>query len=418
MGHVIGLRCRECGREQAKEAVAACGECWGALLPVYDLAGVRRTLTREAIASRPRDLWRYRELLPVDGEELLGRGTGFTPLLPAPRLARRLGIRDLWIKYDAACHPTLSFKDRLVAVSLTKARELGMDTVGCASTGNLGNALAAGAAAAGLRAVILVPEDLEPAKLAGTAVYGATLVGVRGNYDRVNRLCAQIAGEHGWGIVNVNLRAYYGEGSKTVGFEIAEQLGWTLPGHVVSPLAGGSLITKVERGFRQLLDVGLVAQEPVSFHGAQPAGCAPIAGAWKEGREQLRPVKPDTLVRSLAIGDPADGLAALATIRGSGGRAEDPTDAEVVQGIRLLAETEGLFTETAGGTVVAAAGRLAEAGAFGRPQSRAVDHWPRAQDDGGSRPLAILDRDRRQAVRVRGVLDPPAFSERSVFPRR
>jgi threonine synthase len=321
-------------------------------------------LTRDAIASRPRDLWRYRELLPVDGEDLLGRGTGFTPLLPAPRLGRRLGIRDLRIKHDAACHPTLSFKDRLVAVSLTKAREFGIETVGCASTGNLANALAAGAAAAGLRAVILVPEDLEAAKLAATAAYGATLVGVRGNYDRVNRLCAQIAGERRWGIVNVNLRAYYGEGSKTVGFEIAEQLGWSFPGHVVSPLAGGSLITKVERAFRQLVEVGLVANEPVAFHGAQPAGCAPIVGAWREGRAQLRPVKPDTLVRSLAIGDPADGLAAVATIRESGGRGEDPTDGEVVEGIRLLAETEGLFAETAGGTVVAAARRLAEHGAF------------------------------------------------------
>src|SRR5438034_10012821 len=262
MSRVVGLRCKECGKEQAKDPVAACAGCWGGLEPVYDLDEVRRTFTPETIAARPRDLWRYRELLPLDDEPTVGRGTGFTPLLPAPRLGRRLGIRDLWVKYDAACHPTLSFKDRLVAVALSKAREFGMDTVGCASTGNLANAVAAGAAAAGLRAVVLVPQDLEAAKLAGTAVYGATLIGVRGNYDRVNRLCAEIADRHRWGIVNVNLRAYYGEGSKTVGFEVAEQRGWRLPGHVVAPMAGGALLTRTERAFAQLVELGLVADEP------------------------------------------------------------------------------------------------------------------------------------------------------------
>jgi threonine synthase len=361
---VLGLRCRECGREKEKVAAAACDECWGALLPVYDMDAVRRSFTREAIAGRPRDLWRYHELLPLDGEPAVGRGTGFTPLLHAPRLGQRLGIRDLWIKYDAACHPTLSFKDRLVAVALSKAREFGMDTVGCASTGNLANAVAAGATAAGLRAVILVPEDLETAKLTGTAVYGATLVGVRGNYDRVNRLCSEIADRHGWGFVNVNLRAYYGEGSKTVGFEVAEQLGWRLPGHVVSPMAGGSLITKVDRAFEQLSGLGLVDATPYALHGAQPEGCSPIAGAVKRGLDRMKPVKPQTIVRSLAIGDPADGPAAIGAIRRTAGRAEDPTDAEALEGIRILAETEGLFAETAGGTVVAAARRLSAAGAF------------------------------------------------------
>jgi threonine synthase len=364
MSLVVGLKCKECGRERGKDPVAACEECWGAVLPVYDMEAVRRTFTREAIAARPRDLWRYRELLPIDGEATVGHGTGFTPLLPAPRLGRRLGIRDLWVKYDAACHPTLSFKDRLVAVALSKAREFGMTTVGCASTGNLANAVAAGAAAGGFRAVILVPEDLEAAKLTGTAVYGATLVGVRGNYDRVNRLCAQIADRYGWGVVNVNLRAYYGEGSKTVGFEIAEQLDWTLPGHVVAPMAGGSLLTKVERAFLELVELRLVADEPFALHGAQPEGCAPIAGAFKTGLPEPRPVKPSTIVRSLAIGDPPDGPAALSAIRRTGGRAEDPSDAETLDGIRLLAETEGLFAETAGGTVVAATRRLAEGGAF------------------------------------------------------
>jgi threonine synthase len=364
MSRVVALRCKECGQQQAKEPVAACAACWGGLEPLYDMDEVRRTFTPETIATRPRNLWRYRELLPLDGEPTVGHGSGFTPLLPAPKLGQRLGIADLWVKYDAACHPTLSFKDRLVAVALSKAREFGMDTVGCASTGNLANAVAAGAAASGLRAVILVPEDLEAAKLLGSAVYGATLVGVRGNYDRVNRLCAEISDRHGWGIVNVNLRAYYAEGSKTVGFEIAEQRGWTLPGHVVVPMAGGSMLTKIDRAFCQLVELGLVEDRKVRLHGAQAAGCAPISGAWKAGLAQPKPVKPDTIVRSLAIGDPADGATALAAIRRTGGRAEDSDDTEVLEGIRLLAETEGLFAETAGGVVVASARRLAQAGAF------------------------------------------------------
>jgi threonine synthase len=364
MGQVNGLKCKECGRLWPKGPVAACEECWGPVEIDYDFDAVRRTFTREEIARRPRDLWRYHELLPLDGPPTVGHGTGFTPLLHAPRLGAALGIDDLWIKYDAACHPTLSFKDRLVAVALSKAKEFGMDTVGCASTGNLANAVAAGAAAAGLRAVVLVPTDLEAAKLTGTAVFGATLVGVRGNYDRVNRLCTQIADRFGWGLVNVNLRAFYGEGSKTVGFELAEQMGWTLPRHVVSPMAGASLITKVERAFRQLVTLGLVEDAPFSLHGVQAAGCAPVVRAWKQGLDHLRPVQPSTIVRSLAIGDPADGPSALATIRRTGGRAEEATDPEVLDGIRLLAQTEGLFVETAGGTVVAAAKSLAAAGAF------------------------------------------------------
>lgn len=367
MGRIDGLRCRECGRAGPARPAAACEECWGPLEPVYDLERVRETFTRDAIASRPADLWRYEELLPVDRPPAIGHGTGFTPLVPAPRLGARLGISDLWIKYDAACHPTLSFKDRLVAVALGKAREFGMDTVSCASTGNLANAVAAAAARAGLRAVVLVPTDLESAKLLATAVYGATLVGVRGNYDRVNRLCAQIADRFGWGVVNVNLRAYYGEGAKTVGFEIAEQLGWRLPRHVVSPVAGANLINKVDRAFRQLVELGLVGDAAWAVHAAQPAGCAAVSRAWKEGLDRPRLVKPDTIVRSLAIGDPADGPTALSTLRRTGGRAEEATDAEVLEAIRLLAETEGLFVETAGGTVVAAARRLAAAGAFSGP---------------------------------------------------
>jgi threonine synthase len=364
MGHITGLKCKECGRSWPKEPIAACAECWGPLEAVYDLEAAARTFTRETIGTRARDLWRYAELLPLDGEPTVGRGTGFTPLLPAPRLGASLGIRDLWVKYDAACHPTLSFKDRLVAVALSKAKEFGLDTVGCASTGNLANAVAAGAASAGLHAVVLVPVDLEAAKLTATAVYGATLVGVRGDYDRVNRLCTEIADRFGWGLVNVNLRAYYSEGSKTVGFELAEQGGWHLPRHVVCPMAGASLITKVDKAFGQLTELGLVERRPYSLHGAQASGCAPVVRAWKENLDRLPLVKPSTIVRSLAIGDPADGMAAVATIRRTEGRAEEATDPEVLDAMRLLARTEGLFAETAGGTVVAAAGRLARAGAF------------------------------------------------------
>jgi threonine synthase len=364
MGHITGLKCKECGRTWPKEPTAACADCWGPLEASYDLEAAARTFTRETIATRPRDLWRYAELLPLEGEPTVGRGTGFTPLLPAPRLGAAIGVRDLWIKYDAACHPTLSFKDRLVAVALSKAKEFGLDTVGCASTGNLANAVAAGAASAGLRAVVLVPVDLEAAKLTATAVYGATLIGVRGNYDRVNRLCTEIADRFGWGLVNVNLRAYYSEGSKTVGFELAEQGGWELPRHVVCPMAGASLINKVDRAFQQLTELGLVEGRPYSLHGAQATGCAPVVRAWKENLDRLPLVKPSTIVRSLAIGDPADGLAAVATIRRTGGRAEDASDPEVLECMRLLARTEGLFAETAGGTVVAAARKLARAGAF------------------------------------------------------
>jgi threonine synthase len=369
VGTVVALKCRSCGVEREKAPVSACAECFNLLEPSYDWDAVRATFTRASIAARPRDLWRYRELLPIDGEPAVGRGTGFTPLLPAPKLGARIGIQDLWIKYDAACHPTLSFKDRVVAVAISKAVEFGMEVVGCASTGNLANATAAAAAAAGRRAVILVPEDLERAKITGTAVYGATVVGVRGNYDRVNRLCSEIADAYGWGFTNVNLRPFYGEGSKTVGYEIAEQSGWKLPGHVVAPMAGASLITKVEKAFRELIKLGLVEERPFAIHGAQPSGCSPVVQAWKAGATEVRPVKPDTIVRSLAIGDPADGPYALQTIRRTGGRAEEAQDAEVLECIRLLGESEGLFSETAGGTVIAAARRLAADGAFADGQS-------------------------------------------------
>ena len=360
------LRCKLCGTEVPAAAVHVCEECFGPLEAVYDADVVRARLTRELIESRPKDLWRYRELLPAAGEPRVGAGTGFTPLLPAPRLGKALGIGDLWIKNDAVNHPTLSFKDRVVAVAVNRALELGLDAIGCASTGNLANAVAAQAARAGLPAWIFIPEDLEPEKVVATAVYGPRLVRVRGVYDDVNRLCAEVADRFGWGIVNVNLRPWYGEGSKTVGFEIVEQLGWRTPANVVVPMAGGSLITKIHRAFHELELFGLSsrAQEARLF-GAQAAGCAPIVGALHRGEEQVSPVRPATLARSLAIGNPADGPFALRVMRESGGWGEAVDDRELVAGIRLLAECEGIFTETAGGVTVAAAARLARSGRLG-----------------------------------------------------
>jgi threonine synthase len=362
MSYVKGLRCRECGTEVPVAPRAICEECFGPLEVVYDEEAQRRRLDRDALASLPRTMWRFRDLLPVEGDACLGAEVGGTPLVRAERLAARLGVEDLSIKNDAVNFPTLSFKDRVVAVALTKAREFGMKTVGCASTGNLANAVAAQGVRHGFETCILVPEDLEPAKIVGTTVFGARLVGVRGDYDQVNRLCSQIADRFGWGIVNVNLRPFYGEGSKTVGYEIAEALGWSLPAHLVCCMAGGSLITKIGRAFEDLVRLGWVAPRPVRLHGAQATGCNPIAAAVKDGTGEIRPVKARTIARSLAIGNPADGYYAARAIRQSGGTADDVTDEEIVAGMRLLAETEGIFTETAGGVTVAVARKLIEQG--------------------------------------------------------
>jgi threonine synthase len=359
------LRCRLCGTEVPAGPVHVCGECFGPLEVVYDEEAISRVVTRELIESRPPTMWRYRELLPLSGEPRVGLSVGFTPLVPAPRLGKALGIRDLWIKNDAVNYPTLSFKDRVVAVAINRAFEFGLTAVGCASTGNLANAVAALAAEAGLPAWIFIPEDLEREKIVATAVYGARLVRIRGVYDDVNRLCAEVADRFGWGIVNVNLRPYYGEGSKTVGFEIVEQLGWRPPAQVVAPMAGGSLVTKLRKAFLELDKYGLApgAAETRVF-GAQAAGCAPIVEALHRGDAFVRPVRPNTIARSLAIGNPADGPFALQALRESGGWAEAVTDEEVVEGIRLLAEHEGIFTETAGGVTVAAARKLAAQGRF------------------------------------------------------
>jgi threonine synthase len=352
------LRCRECGKSYGIQPLSICDECFSPLELVFDLEYARTRFTREAISQGPLNMWRYRTLLPVPDTYVPQTPAGLTPLVEAPRLAARIGARNLYVKNDAVCMPTLSFKDRVVAVALANAQAFGFDTVGCSSTGNLANAVAAQAARLGLKTFILVPADLEPAKILNTQVYGATLVRVDGNYDHVNRLSSQIADRYNWGFVNVNLRPYYAEGSKTVGYEIAEQLGWRLPDNIVVPMAGGSLITKIRKAFNELIALGLVADKPVKFFGAQATGCSPISTAVKNNTDVIEPQRPSTIARSLAIGNPADGPYASRAIRDSGGWAEDVSDVEIVSGIQELAETEGIFTETAGGVTTAVTARL------------------------------------------------------------
>ena len=352
------LRCRECGKSYGIQPLSICDECFSPLEVVFDLEYARTRFTRDAISQGPLTMWRYRALLPVADSYEPQTPSGFTPLVKAPRLAARIGASNLHLKNDAVCMPTLSFKDRVVAVALANAQAFGFDTVGCSSTGNLANAVAAHAARLGLKTFILVPADLEPAKILNTQVYGATLVRVEGNYDHVNRLCSQIADRYNWGFVNVNLRPFYAEGSKTVGFEIAEQLGWRLPDNIVCPMAGGSLITKIRKAFSELVALGLVEDKPVRFFGAQATGCSPISTAVKNGTDEIVPQRPNTIARSLAIGNPADGPYASRAIRASGGWAEDVSDVEIVSGIQELAETEGIFTETAGGVTTAVTARL------------------------------------------------------------
>ena len=352
------LQCRECKRTYGLQPLSICDECFSPLEVAFDLDYARTRFTREAISQGPLDMWRYRALLPVPDTYVPQTPAGLTPLLAAPRLAAHIGARNLYIKNDAVCMPTLSFKDRVVAVALANAQQFGFDTVGCSSTGNLANAVAAQAARLGLKTFILVPADLESAKILNTQVYGATLVRVEGNYDHVNRLSSQIADRYNWGFVNVNLRPYYAEGSKTVGFEIAEQLGWRLPDNIVVPMAGGSLITKIRKAFGELIALGLVEDRPVRFFGAQATGCSPISTAVKNGTDQIEPQRPNTIARSLAIGNPADGMYAARAIRNSGGWAEDVSDIEIVSAIQELAETEGIFTETAGGVTTAVTARL------------------------------------------------------------
>ena len=368
---VSGLKCRLCGKVYPKQALNFCTEDFGPLEVTYDYEAVARTFSRKAIESRPRNMWRYRELLPVDGPPTVGLHVGCTPLIRADRLAKVLGVSELYIKNDAVNHPSLSFKDRVVAVALSKAVELGFKTVGCASTGNLAGSVAANAAAAGLEAYVLIPDNLEQGKVLGATIYGARVIAIEGNYDHVNRLCSQIAFKFGWGFVNVNLRPFYAEGSKSMGYEIAEDLGWRIPQNVVAPMAGGSLIGKIHKAFKELEQLGLV-DGPVKtrMFGAQATGCNPISNTVKTDALKVKPVRnPNTIAKSLAIGDPADGYFASQLIRETGGWSEDVDDDAIVDAMKLLAETEGIWAETAGGVTLAVAQKLIEQGRIDRDES-------------------------------------------------
>ncbi|MGB0562173.1 MAG: threonine synthase [Spirulinaceae cyanobacterium] len=353
---------KEGGYEYDLKAINICENTFAPLEVAYDYDKIKDTVSRATIAAGPHSIWRYRPFLPVATDNVIDVGTGMTPLVKSTRLARRLGIKNLYIKNDAVNMPTLSFKDRVVSVALTRARELGFSTVSCASTGNLANSTAAIAAHAGLDCCVFIPADLEAGKVLGTLIYNPTVMAVEGNYDQVNRLCSEVANTYGWGFVNINLRPYYSEGSKTLGYEVAEQLGWQLPDHIVAPLASGSLYTKIRKGFEEFVKVGLVEDKTVRYSGAQAEGCSPIAQAFKEGRDFIAPVKPNTIAKSIAIGNPADGIYALEQAKQTNGHIESVTDAEIVEGMKLLAETEGIFTETAGGTTIAVLKKLAEAG--------------------------------------------------------
>lgn len=367
----VGLRCRECGTEYADNPINVCEMDFAPLEVVYDYDEAKKGLTREQILKRPFNMWRYKELLP-EPEPVSGFNTGGTPLYHARNLGERLGgFKNLYIKFDGVSVPTLSFKDRVVAVSIARAKRFGFDTVGCASTGNLANSVAAQAAQAGLKSVILIPQSLEQAKIVNTQIYGAKLIKIDGHYDDVNRLCAEIANDTKIGIVNVNLRAYYAEGSKTMGFEIAEQLGWKAPDNVVVCMAGGSLINKLNKSFNEFSKLGLLEDEPAcKFWGAQATGCNPITSAIKQGTDLIKPVKePNTIARSIAIGNPADGYFAARLCQDSGGGGDDVSDEEIVEGMKLLAETEGVFTETAGGVTMGVFKKLAEAGKIDKDET-------------------------------------------------
>ena len=356
------LRCRECGREYPLEARHVCEFDFGPLEVVYDYARVKKTLTRAAIAKRPQSMWRYRELLPVAKEPTVGLEVGFTPLIKADRLAERLGIRELWVKNDTVNYPTLSFKDRVVSGALSRAREMGYEVVACASTGNLANSVAANAAASGMKAFVFIPHDLEHGKVVNSLIYKAHVIGIKGHYDEVNRLCAEIAGKYGWAFVNVNMRPYYAEGSKSMAYEVTEQLDWNLPQHTVVPMASGSLLTKIHKGYQELIQLGLTRDTKPTVHGAQATGCSPISVAFKQGMDFFKPVKPDTIAKSLAIGTPADGFYALKVMKETGGASDDVTDDEIREAMSALAECEGIFTETAGGVVISGLKRLVERG--------------------------------------------------------
>jgi threonine synthase len=371
-GFMKALRCRECGREYPLTATHVCEFDFGPLEVAYDYVRIKKSLTRAAIQSRAKSMWRYRELLPVANDPTVGLQVGFTPLVKADRLAERLGIRELYVKNDTVNYPTLSFKDRVVSVALSRSVELGFDTVACASTGNLANSVAANAAAAGLKSYVFIPSDLEQGKVLNSLIYGANVISIKGHYDEVNRLCAEIAGKFGWAFVNVNMRPYYAEGSKSMAYEIAEQLGWRLPEHTIVPMASGSLLTKIHKGYQEFVKLGLVPESESHIHGAQATGCSPISIAQKAGLDFFKPVKPNTIAKSLAIGTPADGFYALKVMKETGAFADDVTDDEIRDGIKLLAETEGIFAETAGGVTVGVAKKLIASGKIPHDSSAVI----------------------------------------------
>ncbi len=361
MTNATHLACRECDREFPLDPLNVCDFCFGPLEVRYDQGAIQARVTRELIEAGPRSIWRYKDLLPVDDEYIVDLGVGYTPLQRADILARKLGMRELWIKNDT-CNPSWSFKDRVVAVACSRARQFGFETLACASTGNLANAVSAHAARAGMRAVVFIPHDLEAGKVLGSAIYNPTIVSVNGSYDDVNRLCSELADNHDWAFVNINVRPYYSEGSRTLAFEVAEQLGWKAPRQCIAPMASGSLFTKIHKGFEELQTYGLIEEAEVRMIGAQATGCSPISTAWENGTTNIRPVKPNTIAKSLAIGNPADGYYALKTMAKTDGGAASVSDDEVVEGIQLLAQTEGVFAETAGGVTIAGLRQALERG--------------------------------------------------------
>jgi threonine synthase len=369
MSFVKGLQCRECGQDYPKQPLHVCETCFGPLEIVYDYDAIGKAISREKIAARDKNLWRYRELLPIDGEPQVGMYSGFTPLVKAHRLAEALGVKELYIKDDSVNHPSFSYKDRVVSVAISKAIEFGFDTVSCASTGNLANSVAAHAAKAGLNCYVFIPHGLEQGKIIGSAIYGPKTVAIKGNYDDVNRLCSEIGDKYGWAFVNVNLRPYYSEGAKTHAYEIAEQLGWKLPKHIVVASAGGTILPKLGKAFKELVRVGLVQDTGCKIYSAQAAGCAPIINALHKGTDLISPVKPNTIASSIAIGNPADGYYVVHAVKESGGWGDSVSDDEIVEGIKLLARTEGIFTEPAGGTEVAVTKKLIQKGRIPRDES-------------------------------------------------
>jgi threonine synthase len=368
VGYIKGLKCRECGREYPVEPIYVCEFCFGPLEVAYDYKNIAKAVNRKKIEKRAKNLWRYRELLPIDGEPQVGLDSGFTPLVQADNLAKVLGVDELYLKDDTVVHPTLSFKDRVVSVALTKAKEFGFDTVACASTGNLAHSVSAHGARAGFKRFIFIPASLEASKIIASLVYEPHLVAVDGNYDDVNRLCSEIANKYRWAFVNINIRPFYAEGSKTLGFEVIEQLGWKAPDNVIVPCASGSLLTKVWKSFKEFRDIGIIKDLDTRVFAAQATGCSPITAAIKQGVDVIRPVKPNTIAKSLAIGNPADGFYASQVVKETGGYAEDVSDQEIIDAIKLLARTEGIFAETAGGVTLASAKKLIEAGRIRRDE--------------------------------------------------